>query len=185
MLEDTTRSELVVTLKRERESQGEELIEAIVELDEQRRLGIFFEPVIQYSEKRYSLAQSIVPGTKNAFGIILHNIQAFVRLFNNELSVEKSIRGPVGVAKAYGSDQSLFGLRFWRVMGIWSMVTVFWNLLPLPKSTIWQSVPLLYEWISNKPFNRRSYDRLVNSPYFLAAGLMIYILVGDILSILF
>jgi len=49
----------------------------------------------------YGLGESITLGTSKAFGIVFTQLKAFKKIFGGELSVTKSLSGPIGIAQAY------------------------------------------------------------------------------------
>ena len=100
------------------------------------------------SSVNYSFSESIVLGTQKAFGIIFIQIKAFKKMFRGDLSLRKSISGPIGIAKAYGGDWQWE--RFWRMTGLLSMVLAFMNLLPIPALDGGHVVFLTFEMLSGK-----------------------------------
>lgn len=133
-------------------------LEVSVQYDQTGHLGFRLHREFLSSEKQYSLIEAIPTGTKRAFNLILMNIRAFTKLFAGEITV-RAPAGPVGVAEAYGNN-SMFGIRFWKVAGLWAMLTFFWNLLPLLGAFVWQTVPLAYEVIAKSRFPARYYTKL-------------------------
>ncbi len=61
----------------------------------------------------YSFGQAIWLGPGRAFNVILVQLKAFRKIFGGDISLKKSLSGPIGIAKAYGGTWDWEN--FWRM----------------------------------------------------------------------
>lgn len=160
-------------------SRDSSLISKTLFLPANAAMGIFF-MTPEFSTYENTFGESIIKGTQRAFRLIDLNIKAFTGLSGGKV-VSRRLSGPIGVAQAYGGFQ---WLRFWRITGLLAMVTAFFNLLPLPRATFWQSIPLAYEAITKERFKLSTYNYLIRASYFMVILLMIWIVIGDISKVM-
>ncbi|PWJ39271.1 RIP metalloprotease RseP [Sediminitomix flava] len=134
-----------VTLKVEREG---EVLDLPAHVQPAGTLGFMPQLEINYERRDYSLGTAMVIGTERAFGIITSQVKAFSRMLKGDVSPQKSLSGPVGIAQMYGGIWDW--MRFWTLTGMLSMVLAFMNLLPIPALDGGHVVFLLYEMISGR-----------------------------------
>ena len=72
----------------------------------------------------------------------------FKKILSGDLSLGKSLSGPIGIAEAFGGNWNW--QPFWSLTGLLSMVLAFMNLLPIPALDGGHVVFLLYEMISGR-----------------------------------
>ncbi|MGK7389852.1 MAG: RIP metalloprotease RseP [Candidatus Cyclobacteriaceae bacterium M2_1C_046] len=143
-------------------------------------IGVNF-PEDIYSTVDYGLGESIAKGTERAFAIVFLQVKAFGKMFSGELSVTKSLSGPIGIAQAYGGTWDWHN--FWRLTGLLSMVLAFMNLLPIPALDGGHVMFLTYEMISgSKPSDKFLENAQKVGMVFLLA-LMVFIIFNDIIKL--
>ena len=62
-----------------------------------------------------------------SFGVVFLNIKAFGKMFSGDIDPSKNLSGPIGIAQIFGNEWD-WG-NFWRIVGLFSMVLAFMNLL--------------------------------------------------------
>ncbi|HEY8935099.1 MAG TPA: RIP metalloprotease RseP, partial [Cyclobacteriaceae bacterium] len=129
----------------------------------------------------YSFGESIPVGTKRAFGVVFVQLQAFKKIFSGDISVRKSLSGPIGIAKAYGGTWDWF--RFWSLTGLLSMVLAFMNLLPIPALDGGHVVFLTYEMISRSKPSDKFLETAQKVGMVFLLVLMVFIFGNDILKL--
>lgn len=130
------------------------------------------------SQVDYSLGESIGMGTERAFGIVFLQIKAFGKMFSGELSVTKSLAGPIGIAQAYGGEWQWE--RFWRMTGLLSMVLAFMNLLPIPALDGGHVMFLSYEIISGRKPSDKFLENAQKVGMAFLLLLMVFVIFNDI-----
>lgn len=145
-------------------------------------LGIGFNvPDEVYSTVNYSLGESIPKGTEKAFAIVFLQLKAFGKIFSGELSVTKSLSGPIGIAQAYGGTWDWHN--FWRLTGLLSMVLAFMNLLPIPALDGGHVMFLSYEMISGRKPSDKFLENAQKIGMVFLLALMVFIIFNDILKL--
>jgi regulator of sigma E protease len=140
--------------------------------------GIFKEATITYT-----FAQAIPLGATRAFGIVFTQLKAFSKMFSGDLSVRKSLAGPIGIAKAYGGNWEW--RRFWYMTGLLSMVLAFMNLLPIPALDGGHVMFLSYEMISGRKPNDKFLENAQKIGMVLLLTLMVFIIFNDLIKEIF
>ncbi|MDH5474691.1 MAG: RIP metalloprotease RseP [Cyclobacteriaceae bacterium] len=126
----------------------------------------------------YGLGESISVGTKKAFGIVFTQLKAFKKIFSGQLSVTKSLSGPIGIAQAYGGDWEWE--RFWRMTGLLSMVLAFMNLLPIPALDGGHVMFLSFEILSGKKPGDKFMEYAQKFGMIILLSLMVFVIFNDI-----
>jgi regulator of sigma E protease len=122
-----------------------------------------------------------VLGAERAFGIVFVQLKAFKKIFSGELSFQKSLSGPIGIAQAYGGTWDWE--RFWRMTGLLSMVLAFMNLLPIPALDGGHVVFLTYEMVSGRKPSDKFLEVAQKIGMVLLLGLMVFIFANDIFKL--
>ena len=130
----------------------------------------------------YGLGQSLVLGPERAFGVIVIQLKAFKKIFTGQLSFQKSLSGPIGMAKAYGGTWDWE--RFWRMTGLLSMVLAFMNLLPIPALDGGYVVFLLYEMISGREPSEKFFENAIKVGMAILLVLMVFVFYNDIAKLI-
>jgi regulator of sigma E protease len=127
---------------------------------------------------KYSFGESIATGTERAFGVIFVQLKAFKKIFTGEISLQKSLSGPIGMAQAFGTEWDWE--RFWRMTGLLSMVLAFMNLLPIPALDGGYVMFLLYEMASGRQPSEKFFETSLKIGMFLLLILMVFVFYNDI-----
>jgi regulator of sigma E protease len=140
-------------------------------------LGFQAEPKTEVSRKEYSLGQSIVKGTGQAFSALWINVTAFGKIFTGDVPVT-SLSGPIGIAKVFGGDWDW--LRFWNLVGLLSMVLAFMNFLPIPALDGGHVMFLLYEMVAGRKPSDKFLENAQKVGMVILLALMIFAFGNDI-----
>lgn len=126
----------------------------------------------------YGFGESLGVGTEKAFAVVFVQLKAFKKIFSGDLSLRKSLSGPIGIARAYGGDWDWY--RFWGLTGLLSMVLAFMNLLPIPALDGGHVVFLLYEMISGRKPSDKFLENAQKVGMVLLLTLMVFVFGNDI-----
>ncbi len=130
----------------------------------------------------YSLGQSVVLGPGRAFDVITTQVKAFGKIFRGDISLKKSLSGPIGMAKAYGGTWDWE--RFWRMTGLLSMVLAFMNLLPIPGLDGGYVMFLLYEMITGREASEKFFENAIKVGMAILLALMVFVFYNDIAKLI-
>ena len=130
----------------------------------------------------YGLAESIGVGTARAFGVIFLQLKAFKKIFAGDISFQKSLSGPIGMAQAFGREWDWE--RFWRMTGMLSMVLAFMNLLPIPALDGGYVMFLLYEMISGREPSEKFFETALKIGMAMLLVLMVFVFYNDIAKLI-
>ena len=144
---------------------------------------IGFRPKFLLEDKQiyYSLGASVSMGTFRAFDVIYQQIKVFGRIFRSDASASKSLSGPIGIAKFFGTKW--IAKRFWTLVGLLSMVLAFMNFLPIPALDGGHVMFLTYEIISGRSPSERFLIVSQNIGMIFLVGLMAFAIINDILKL--
>lgn len=126
----------------------------------------------------YTFGESAALGTQRAFGVIFIQLKAFGKIFSGDISLRKSLSGPIGMAKAYGTEWDWE--RFWRMTGLLSMVLAFMNLLPIPALDGGYVMFLLYEMASGRQPSEKFFETALKIGMAFLLLLMVFVFYNDI-----
>ncbi len=135
-------------------------------------------PTEAFKTVDYSLGQSVVLGPGRAFDVIWLQLKAFKKIFSGQMSFNKSLSGPIGMAQMYGGVWDWE--RFWRMTGLLSMVLAFMNFLPIPALDGGYVVFLLYEMISGREPSEKFFENAIKFGMALLLLLMVFVFYNDI-----
>ncbi|EAY28823.1 RIP metalloprotease RseP [Microscilla marina] len=150
-------------------------------LDSTGTLGFYPESLLEEKQVQYSLGASISLGTFKAFDVIYQQIKVFGRIFKNDASASKSLSGPIGIAKFFGTEW--IAQRFWTLVGLLSMVLAFMNFLPIPALDGGHVMFLTYEIISGRSPSERFLIIAQNIGMVLLLGLMAFAIINDVIKL--
>ena len=106
-----------------------------VKTDSTAKLGVNpdYAKIFNMDTVHYSFWESFPAGTKAAFGFLSTNVQGFKNLGKEGVSVSKSLKGPIQIAKFYLLAFKEGGVEYFlRLTGMLSMILAFVNILPIP-----------------------------------------------------
>lgn len=134
---------------------------------------------LETATKSYGLLAAIPAGTRMAWKVIADNVKGFGKVFSGDIPVEKSIGGPIAIAKKmYGGVWDWY--RFWMTTGLLSMVLAFMNLLPIPALDGGHVVFLLIEMAIGRPVGEKVMLAAQYVGMVLVISLMVFAFGNDI-----
>lgn len=154
-----------------KENDSLKIIHINVTLNAEKKIGIFPKELIDYTSKQNTLVEAIQKSYKS----IASNIAAFKRVFNGNMT--RRVSGPIGIAK---QPSFIYLLTF----GFAGIFYALWNLLPLPKSALWEIVALVYEGVAKKTYPDAAFRISTNIGWFIIMAAMVWIFVNDLSRIL-
>lgn len=137
-----------------------------------------------YTSLDYSLMEAIPVGARAAWNEgVVRNLQGLGKLFSGKVNPQKSLSGPVKIAKMYGKVFDSTGWRgFWAITGLLSMVLAIMNLLPIPVLDGGQILILSIEGIMGREIPAKPKMWILQISFWLVIGLMLLIVLNDIIS---
>lgn len=134
---------------------------------------------LETATKSYGLLAAIPAGTQMAWKVIADNVKGFGKVFSGDIPVEKSIGGPIAIAKKmYGGVWDWY--RFWMTTGLLSMVLAFMNLLPIPALDGGHVVFLIIEMLIGRPVGEKVMMAAQYVGMVLVISLMVFAFGNDI-----
>ena len=152
-----------------------------IEVNEEGKIGFQANRLNEISTVEHTFAESVPLGTELAFSIVWDNIKGFKKIFAGEVSANKSLSGPIGIAKIFGGTWDW--QRFWRVTGMLSMVLAFMNFLPIPALDGGHVVFLTWEIITGKKPSDTFLENAQKVGMILLLALMTYAIINDIIKL--
>ena len=83
-----------------------------------------------YQFKDYTLGECFVYGWKDAMTSLSINVKAIGKIITGKEKARESVAGPIGIAQMFGKEW--IWERFWRLVGLLSVILAFMNILPIP-----------------------------------------------------
>lgn len=130
----------------------------------------------------YDFGESVSLGATRAFGVIFVQLKAFKKIFSGEMSLKRSLSGPIGMAQAFGTEWDWE--RFWRMTGLLSMVLAFMNLLPIPALDGGYVMFLLYEMVSGREPSEKFFETALKIGMAILLILMVFVFYNDIAKLI-
>lgn len=153
-----------------------------IRLDSSGTLGVL--PIapsyLVFDTVNYSLGAALLAAPGRAFGGLWRNLQGFGKVLRGELSLQKSVGGPVKIAQTYGEATRNAGIvGFLTLTAVLSMWLAFINLLPIPALDGGHIVFLIIEAIMGRepPLKLRMVAQQIG--FFLLLALMAFVIVND------
>ena len=143
-------------------------------------LGFVTIPPLLSKTVKYSFFGSLPIGAAKAWGTFTDDAKGLAKVFKGEVKFSKSVSGPVAIATMFGSE--VIWIRFWKLVGLLSMVLAFTNLLPIPALDGGHSLFLLIEMIKGKPLSYKFLERAQIVGFVLLITLMVFVFGNDILK---
>ena len=145
------------------------------------QLGFRPKILLKSNEQHYSFAESIPMGTYRAFEIIIIQIKGFQKIINGDISLQKSLGGPIAIARLFGSTWDI--ANFWRLVGILSMVIAFMNVLPIPALDGGHAIFIIFEMIAGRKPSDKFVLRAQKIGVTLLIILMVFVFGNDIYNL--
>lgn len=149
------------------------------EFGKHRLIG--FSPKAQVAVE-YSLLKSVGVGSREAFNTLYTQILAFGKIFRGELSFQKNISGPIGMAQIYGPTWEWS--RFWTITGLLSLMLAFMNLLPIPALDGGHVMFLTFEMVSGRKPSDKFLETAQKVGMVFLLALMVFIFANDIIKLI-
>jgi regulator of sigma E protease len=149
-------------------------------ISEEGRLGFvadFSELQDMYVVKDLGFSQSVTKGTNTAFTIVWLNAKGIGKMFSGDVSVTKSLSGPIRIATMFGGVWD-WG-RFWYLVGLLSMVLAFMNLLPIPALDGGHVVFITWEIVTGRKPSDKFMENAQKVGMVLLLGLMAFVIFND------
>jgi regulator of sigma E protease len=143
-----------------------------------------FQPNIDLKSDKieYTFGQSVVEGTKRAFGVIWLNVKGFAKIFRGEVSPSKALSGPIGIAENIFGGEWVWE-NFWAAVGLLSMALAFMNALPIPALDGGHAVFLLYEMVAGRAPSDRFLENAQKVGMVILLGLIVFAFGNDLYKI--
>lgn len=139
---------------------------------------IGFRPHFEFATETFGFGESLVEGSKSAFGLLALNIKGFGKMFRGEINASKSVAGPIGIARMFGSVWDWH--KFWSLTAALSMILAFMNIIPIPALDGGHVFFLLIEWVRGKPLSDKALERAQIAGFIILVALMVLIFGNDI-----
>lgn len=151
-----------------------------VAVSEQGTIGFYPEvEALEAATKSYGILQAVPAGAQMAWKVISDNVKGFGKVFSGDIPVEKSIGGPIAIAKKmYGGVWDWY--RFWMTTALLSMVLAFMNLLPIPALDGGHVLFLLIEMAIGRPVGEKVMVAAQYVGMVLVISLMVFAFGNDI-----
>lgn len=157
---------------------GGETIDLYFTVNDDATLGFVIEDALNYSFKDYSFGESVGIGSERAFSVVWTNAKAFGKMFSGEVSPQKSLSGPIGIAQFFGGEWDW--INFWRITGLLSMVLAFMNLLPIPALDGGHVMFLLWEMVTGRKPSDKFLESAQKVGMVLLLGIMGFVILNDV-----
>lgn len=131
----------------------------------------------EYVTEKLGFGPSVVKGTGTAFSVVWLNIKGLGKMFSGDVSVTKSLSGPIRIATMFGSEWQ-WG-RFWYLVGLLSMVLAFMNLLPIPALDGGHVVFLSWEIITGRKPGDKFMENAQKVGMIILLALMAFVIFND------
>lgn len=132
----------------------------------------------------YSFFESIPKGISAAFTEVTNNVKGLKALATGKVNASKSMSGPIGIARIYGSGFELGGWTFfWRLTGMLSMVLAVMNLLPIPVLDGGHVLILSIEGIIGREIPIKIKEVVMYIGFFMVLALMSFVIFNDVLKL--
>ena len=141
-------------------------------------LGIMQNPQLPYAQQPYSLPQSFVAGTSQAFSLMWLNLLGIAKIVRGHISPSKSLAGPIGIAQMFGGHWEWN--RFWYLVALISVFVAIFNLLPIPALDGGHVLFCLYEMISGRSLPVKFLQYTQTAGMILLVTLMVLVLFNDV-----
>ncbi|MEY5047009.1 MAG: metalloprotease RseP [Bacteroidota bacterium] len=167
----------VVPVKVDREGT---IVDLQVKVNKEGKIGFAPKILLKDSILHYTFSESIVAGSKQAFGIITGQLNGFAKLFTGKLNPRYALGGVVSMYDVFPSDFDW--VWFWGLTGAISMSLAFMNFLPIPALDGGHVIILMYEIISGKKPSDKFLETTQRIGTVILLTLMVTVLFIDLLN---
>ena len=172
---DTLKSQTILA---EIDREGKEMSIPIL-VNENGTLGFYADIDLNFTKKSFGFGEAISHGAYTAFTIVWQNIQGFRKIIKGEISAQKSLSGPIRIAKFFGGTWDWINL--WKMVGLLSMAVAFINFLPIPALDGGHVVFLVWEMIVGKKPSDKVLETAQKVGMIIVLSLMVFVIVNDII----
>lgn len=165
-----------LTIKLERSG---EIHEVTAVIDSTKTLGVSAKRV--YEKEAYGVFNSMYYGYKESEKMLVVNFSGLVNLFSGKIEFRKSVAGPIGIAKIYGSEFEY--KRFWTVTALISFVLALTNLIPIPGLDGGHILIIIIETVVGRRLSDKAQMALQIGGLIIVLGLILFTVVNDIVNI--
>jgi len=151
------------------------------QIDKNGKIGFAPKSLLKDSAIYLSYSESMVVGTKEAFGIVFMQAKGISKIFSGQINPKNSVGSVVSIAKQFPTEWSWPA--FWMLTGLLSMALAFMNFLPIPALDGGHVVFLLYEMITGRKPSDKFLEGAQKVGTVLLLTLMVYALSNDITNI--
>ena len=144
-------------------------------------LGIQQDPRLPYTRVPYSLPESFIAGTEQAFSLMWLNVLGIGKIIRGQVSPSKSLAGPIGIAQMFGGHWQW--IRFWYLVALISVFVAIFNLLPIPALDGGHVLFCLYEMISRRSLPLKFLQYTQTAGMILLLSLMALVFLNDLWKI--
>ena len=127
----------------------------------------------------YGMGSAMAYGYKESIDMLNVNIAGLAALFTGKIDFRKSVTGPIGIAKIYGSEFE--AIRFWKITALISLILAITNLIPIPALDGGQIVIIVAETIIGRELSYRVKMVVQIVGIVLVLGLMLFTVINDII----
>ncbi|MFY0654328.1 MAG: RIP metalloprotease RseP [Cyclobacteriaceae bacterium] len=173
VLKDNVGKEVAAVVERNGQRQNLSL-----EVDEDGTVGFYRDDLLELTTRDYNFGEAVAKGTSEAFNKVWINIIGFGKIFRGEVSLSKSLSGPIGIARIYGPTWDW--VKFWSITGLLSMILAFMNFLPIPALDGGHVVFLTYEMVSGRKPSDKFLENAQKVGMVLLLGIMGFAIFNDI-----
>jgi len=131
--------------------------------------------------RKFGFGEAVSSGTYNAFAIVWLNVKGFQKMIAGDVSVRKSLSGPVKIATMFGGTWDWN--RFWNLVGLLSMVLAFMNFLPIPALDGGHVMFLTWEIVTGRKPSDKFLEGAQKVGMVLLLTLMVFVIGNDIISL--
>lgn len=158
---------------------SEKVIE--VQVTEDGALGFFAANDLNYVKREFGFGEAVTEGTYKAFTVVWLNIKGFKKMASGDVSVRKSLSGPIKIATFFGGVWDWNN--FWRIVGLLSMVLAFMNFLPIPALDGGHVVFLTWEIVTGRRPSDKFLENAQKVGMIILLSLMVFVIINDTVSL--
>lgn len=170
--------EVTLSVLRERDT-----LQLAARVNSEGELGWYVAPPqdIDPVTMHYGFFESLPKGIERSVEMITLQVQSFAKLFKGELSPQKTLSGPIGIAEHFGGEFD--SLKFWSMVGMLSLVLAFMNILPIPALDGGHALFLVVEIVKGSPLSDKFLERAQIVGFVILLALMVFAFGNDIFKI--
>ncbi len=131
-----------------------------------------------YDFKDYTILSSLKYGLHDAFQLLYANIKGMGKIFSGKDKAGENLAGPIRIATMFGGEW--IWERFWRLVGLISLILAFMNILPIPALDGGHMFFTLIEMISGKTIPVKVMEKIQMVGVIILMALMVLIFGNDI-----